>query len=61
MKKFYRMKVRNRRTGETDTYVSERQGSAPAGWESTGVLGYFDGERVDLLWENRRFYNGKFR
>lgn len=42
MKKYYRNAVRNNRTGETDTYVSERQGSAPSGWTCTGVYGYFE-------------------
>lgn len=40
--KYYRMAIRNKRTGEKDTYVSVHQGAAPAGWECTGVLGYFE-------------------
>lgn len=40
--KYYRMAIRNKRTGEKDTYVSVKQGAAPAGWECTGVLGYFE-------------------
>jgi len=57
MKKFYRNAVINNRTGAKDTYVSERQGSAPAGWKCVGVCGYFEKEgHVDLLWLNRRFY-----
>ena len=60
MKKYYRMIVKNIRMGETDTYVSERQGSAPAGWKCTGVCGCFENDgKVDLLWLNRRFYNAK--
>ena len=42
MKRFFRMKIVNIRTGETDTYISERQGAAPSGWRCTGVLGYYD-------------------
>lgn len=57
MKKYYRNAVENKRTGERDTYVSERQGSAPSGWKCTGVCGYFEtGGKVDLAWMNRRFY-----
>lgn len=39
--KYYRMAIKNKRTGEKNTYVSVHQGAAPAGWECTGVLGYF--------------------
>lgn len=42
MKRFYRMKIQCIRTGETDTYISERQGAAPSGWRCIGVLGYYD-------------------
>lgn len=60
MKKYYRNAVRNNKTGETDTYVSERQRSAPSGWTCTGVCGYFevtDDEKYDVGWANRRFFN----
>jgi len=60
MKKLYRMAIRNRRTGERDTYVSERQGAAPTGWTSTGICGSFevpDGEHYDFYWQARRFAN----
>lgn len=40
--KYYRMAIKNKKTGEKDTYVSVHQGTAPAGWECTGVLGYFE-------------------
>jgi hypothetical protein len=56
MKKYFRMAVENIRTGERDTYVSEKQGSSPAGWKCTGVCGYFEADSVDLLWVNRRFF-----
>lgn len=57
MKRYYRMAVRNKKTGETDTYVSERQGASPSGWECTGVCGYFEKEgSADLGWMNRRFF-----
>ena len=57
MRRYYRMAVRNKKTGERDTYVSEQQGKAPSEWECTGVCGYFEKEGpADLLWENRRFY-----
>jgi len=40
--KLYRMKIKNIRTGEQDTYVSKHQGTAPAGWKCIGVLGYYE-------------------
>ena len=59
--KYYRNVVVNIRTGVKDTYVSERQGSAPAGWRNVGVCGFFECDKTpDLLWMNRRFY-GDFR
>ena len=60
MKKLYRMAVVNIRTGEKDTYVSERQGAAPTGWKSTGILGSFelpDGERFDHRWQATKYVN----
>ncbi len=60
MKKFYRMAVKNIRTGERDTYVSERQGAAPTGWKCTGICGSFelpDGENFDFAWQARKFVN----
>jgi len=36
------MAIKNRKTGERDTYISKRQGAAPAGWECIGVCGYFE-------------------
>lgn len=42
MKRFFRMKIENIRTGEKSTYISERQGAAPPGWRCIGVLGYYD-------------------
>ena len=57
MKKYFRNVVVNNRTGEKDTYVSERQGASPPGWKNVGVCGYFEkDEKVDLPWLNRRFY-----
>lgn len=57
MKRYFRMAVRNKRTGERDTYVSEHQGKSPPGWECVGVCGYFDKEgSADLALENRRFF-----
>ena len=57
MERFYRNAVKNKRTGETDTYISKKQGASPPGWICTGVCGYFEKDgKVDLLWENRRFY-----
>ena len=41
-KKKYRMRIENIKTKERDTYISERQGAAPAGWKCVGVLGYFE-------------------
>lgn len=40
--KYYRMAIRNIKTGKRDTYISPRQGSAPAGWVCVGVCGYFE-------------------
>lgn len=40
--KYYRMAIRNIKTGKRDTYISHRQGSAPAGWVCVGVCGYFE-------------------
>lgn len=40
--KFYRMAIENIKTGERDTYISKRQGAAPAGWKCVGVCGYFE-------------------
>jgi hypothetical protein len=42
MKRFFRMLIQNLRTGERRTYISARQGSAPAGWKCIGVLGYYE-------------------
>jgi hypothetical protein len=39
---YYRMLIRNIRTGEKDTYISNRQGAAPAGWVCVGVIGKFE-------------------
>ena len=60
MKRYFRNVVKHNKTGERDTYVSERQGSAPAGWKCVGVCGMFevpDGQKYDLGWTNRRFFN----
>lgn len=43
--RYYRMAIVNIKTGERDTYISKRQGSAPAGWKCNGVCGYFDKAR----------------
>lgn len=40
--KYYRMLVKNERTGETKTYVCKQQGRAPSGWKCTCVLGFFE-------------------
>lgn len=40
--KIYRMKIQNKRTGETKTYTSPKQGSAPTGYKCIGVLGYLE-------------------
>ena len=40
--KIYRMKIQNKKTGETKTYTSAHQGSAPAGYKCIGVLGYYE-------------------
>ena len=42
MVKYYRMLIKNNRTGEKKTYISNRQGAAPAGWTCIGVLGYYE-------------------
>lgn len=57
MKKYYRNAVINEKTGQRDTYISERQGAAPAGWKNNGVCGFFETDKkVDLTWENRHFF-----
>lgn len=57
MKKYYRNAVINIKTGQRDTYISERQGAAPAGWKNNGVCRFFEtDEKVDLSWENRHFF-----
>ena len=51
MKKYYRNAVINEKTGQRDTYISERQGAAPAGWKNNGVCGFFETDKnIDLLW-----------
>lgn len=40
--KYYRMLVKNERTGEVKTYVCKQQGRAPSGWKCTCVLGFFE-------------------
>ena len=54
MNKYYRNVVENIKTGERDTYVSERQGAHPDGWRHLGVCGYFEADGADLNWINRR-------
>ena len=64
MKKYYRMAVENIKTGEHDTYVSEKQGAAPPGWKCTGVCGSFDlpnGEKFDGTLQHRRFADRRIR
>lgn len=36
---FYRMVIENPKTGEIKSYVSKKQGAAPAGWICKGVVG----------------------
>lgn len=58
MKTYYRMAVKNIKTGKRDTYVSERQGTAPTGWKCTGVCGKFEMPQCvsfDFAWQARRF------
>lgn len=60
MKKYYRMAVEHIKTGERDTYVSERQGAAPAGWKCTGICGCIelpDGQKYDFSRQTRKFLN----
>ena len=45
--KYYRMAIENIKTGQRDTYVSKRQGAAPAGWRCVGVCGYYETPRRD--------------
>lgn len=49
--KIYRMKIQNKKTGETKTYTSAHQGSAPAGYKCIGVLGYYETQKRE---EERR-------